>query len=63
MCVFQVERRVVSQLALAHERRLISKGSSIRITVENVNEDSELTKSVQSEATNSSSNGGKVPTH
>jgi len=41
----QVERRVVSQLALAHERQLIQDGSSIHLTVENANDDSDLTKS------------------
>jgi hypothetical protein len=40
-----VERRVVSQLALAHERQLIQDGSSIRLTVENANHDRNLTKS------------------
>ena len=29
----QVERRVVSQLALAHERQLITKGCTLRLTV------------------------------
>ena len=29
--MFQVERRVVSQLAMAHERQLIEKGCTIKI--------------------------------
>jgi hypothetical protein len=40
----KVERRVVSQLALAHEKSLIEKGSAIRLTVENANRESDLMK-------------------
>jgi hypothetical protein len=40
----KVERRVVSQLALAHERSLIEKGCAIRLTVENANRESDLMK-------------------
>ncbi|CAG5135318.1 unnamed protein product [Candidula unifasciata] len=32
---YEVERRVVTQLAMAHERQLINKGSKIKITVSN----------------------------
>ena len=41
----QVERRVVSQLALAHERLLVYKGCTIRISVQNSKEHQNLTKS------------------
>ena len=34
LCV-QVERRVVTQLAMAHERQLIKEGNVIRVTVTN----------------------------
>ena len=50
----QVERRVVSQLALAHERNLIQSGCSLHLTVDNPQ--SELTKSQPSSAP---SGGGK----
>ena len=40
--LFQVERRVVSQLALAHERNFIHKGCSLHLSVNNPQ--SELTK-------------------
>ncbi|RUS89196.1 hypothetical protein EGW08_003075, partial [Elysia chlorotica] len=35
---YEVERRVVTQLAMAHERQLIQKGSKIRIIVSNSND-------------------------
>ncbi|XP_077984760.1 mitochondrial disaggregase-like [Glandiceps talaboti] len=35
----EVERRVINQLAAAHERRLIHKGCCIRITVDNPNDE------------------------
>ncbi|KAK3789000.1 hypothetical protein RRG08_039608 [Elysia crispata] len=35
---YEVERRVVTQLAMAHERQLIEKGSKIRIIVSNRND-------------------------
>lgn len=35
---YEVERRVVTQLAMAHERQLIEKGSKIRIVVSNSND-------------------------
>ena len=41
----QVERRVVSQLALAHERQLISRGCALRLTVQNAGDTAELTRS------------------
>ncbi len=40
-----MERRVVSQLALAHERQLIQKGCSVRITTGNRKDNGEVTKS------------------
>ena len=51
----QVERRVVNQLALAHERQLIHKGCSLRLTVSA--EPEKLTKDPQSR-----SSEAKVPT-
>lgn len=44
LCCFilQVERRVVTQLAMAHERQLIDKGCKIKLTVRNADD---LTKS------------------
>lgn len=33
--ISQVERRVVTQLAMAHERQLINQGSVVRVTVTN----------------------------
>jgi len=47
----EVERRVVSQLALAHERQLISKGSSLHLTVQNASEDSEPLGTAKSSST------------
>ena len=35
VCYFQVERRVVSQLAMAHERQLIGKGCTVKISAPN----------------------------
>jgi len=52
VCCIQVERRVVSQLALAYEKQLITDGCSLHLTVDNANCDQELTKS---ERTGSSS--------
>jgi len=40
-----VERQVVSQLALAYEKQLITDGCSLHLTVDNANCDQELTKS------------------
>jgi len=40
----QVERRVVSQLALAYEKQLITDGCSLHLTVDNANSERELTK-------------------
>ena len=45
VCWFQVERRVVSQLAVAYEKQLITDGCSLQLTVDNANCDHELTKS------------------
>lgn len=36
--MLQVERRVITQLAMAHERQLIDNGSKIRITVSKGND-------------------------
>jgi len=41
---FQVERRVVSQLALAFEKQLITEGCALHLTVDNASADQELTK-------------------
>jgi ATP-dependent Clp protease ATP-binding subunit ClpB len=60
----EVERRVVSQLALAHEKQLITKGCSLCLTVENASSDSELTKSSMSasgNSTSSSASGNCLP--
>ncbi|XP_070552727.1 mitochondrial disaggregase-like [Ptychodera flava] len=43
----EVDRRVVNQLAAAHERRLIQKGCTIKIAVDNPND--ELAKSTKGE--------------
>jgi len=51
--MFQVERRVVSQLALAYEKQLISDGCSLRLTVDNAHSDQELTKSDHSNMSDS----------
>ena len=57
VCWFQVERRVVSQLALAYEKQLITDGCSLHLTVDSANCDQELTKSEP----NSSLSVGKNP--
>jgi len=49
----QVERRVVSQLALAYEKQLITDGCSLCLTVDNANKDQELTKSEHSSSPDS----------
>lgn len=54
----QVERRVVSQLALAHERLLINKGCGIKLTVANAKDETELTKS---NTKGNTEHSGKVP--
>jgi len=51
---FQVERRVVSQLALAYEKQLITDGCSLHLTVDNVNSDQELTKTEHSSSSDRS---------
>lgn len=40
----QVERRVVSQLALAHEKQAITKGSTLKLTATKPSSNDELTK-------------------
>lgn len=54
----EVERRVVSQLALAYEQQLINKGCLLHLNVRNANDETELTKSAGS---GSSPSCGKVP--
>jgi len=44
---------VVSQLALAYEKQLITDGCSLRLTVDNANWDQELTKSEHSSSPDS----------
>jgi len=53
VCHLQVERRVVSQLALAYEKQLITDGCSLHLTVDNASSDRELTKSQQSSSPDS----------
>ena len=57
--VTQVERRVVSQLALAQERQLIHDGCSLRLTVSHPKDWDELTKSSTSPDTG---HHGAMPT-
>ena len=47
---------MVSQLALAYERQLITDGCSLHLTVDNVNCDQELTKSEHTSSSTSSKN-------
>ena len=44
---YQVERRVVSQLALAHERQLIQPGCALRLSVSHPKDNTSLTKDAQ----------------
>ena len=54
--VTQVERRVVSQLALAQERQLIHNGCSLRLTVSDPKDMDELTNDSNTD------HSGTVPT-